>query len=129
MSVDLVDHPAVQLGDWLKAKRREKGIIARVFAGRIRLSPSKYAEVESGIVKWIGEMQENLIAVLLDFSADQQQEFAHLLFLAREAGPLEFSDIFTKEQLSPTRCCTVDGKQLTPQLAEQILDAVFTPLT
>jgi hypothetical protein len=121
-------HPAKRFGEWLKSKRRERSVVARVFAGRIRLAPAEYAEVEAGIVSWIEERQEVLIPVLLDLSEEEIAEFSHKLFLARGASPLQFKDIFTREQLSPARCCTVDGNQLTVELQEQILNAVFTPL-
>ena len=120
--------PGIDFGGWLKAKRRSKQIIARIFAGRIGLSPAEYAEVEEGIVKWLREKQKALIPILLDFSEDETAEFNYKLDLAVEAGPVEFSDIFTQEQLTPVRMCTRLDEPLTPELKGHILKAVFTPL-
>ena len=120
--------PGRDFGVWLKAKRRSKQIIARIFAGRVGLSPAEYAEVEEGIVKWLREKQKSLIPILLDFSEDDIAEFNHKLYLATEAGPVEFSDIFTEDQLTPVRMCNRRDEPLTPELKGRILKAVFTPL-
>lgn len=128
MKTSVHDHPAVQFGSWLKEKRRTAGIVARVFAGRINLSPAEYAEVESGVVQWITEKQENLISILLHFDDEDQAKFSHLLYLAREAQPLTFADIYSREQLAPARCCTARGEQIDAAKREAILNAVFTPL-
>ncbi len=123
------EHPAKTLGAWLKAKRQAKNFTARVFAGRIGLSPAEYAEVEVGIVQWLGEKQRNLIVTILDLSADDEASFNHQNYRAAEAGALNFSDVFSRDQLAPARLCNVRGEQLTEQTREAILDAVFTPLT
>lgn len=124
----LADHPAVIFGEWLCAKRKEKRIIAREFARRVRLTSAEFAEVEAGVVMWIEESQERLIPLMLGLSTDEEADYQHKLFLAREANGLKFEDIFTRDQLAPTRCCTKDGNPITEQQANKILDAVFTPL-
>src|SRR5437868_4639312 len=43
---NIKDHPAVALGGWLKAARQERGIVKRIFAGEIQLTPSQYSELE-----------------------------------------------------------------------------------
>jgi hypothetical protein len=125
---DLANHAAVLFGEWLKCKRRTVGITARVFAGRVRLSPAEYGEVEFGVVSWIGEAQETLIPLLLNLNDDEQAEFNHKLYLAREARPLSFGDLFTEDQLAPVRCSTTSGAQIDREKRRAILDAVFTPL-
>jgi len=128
MKPDVKDHPAVQFGAWLKGKRRESGVVARVFAGRIDLSPAEYAEVESGIIDWIGDKQENKISLMLQFNENDQATFNHKLYLAREASHLTFADVYSEDELSPARCCTVDGKQIDAATRQAIIKAVFTPL-
>jgi transcriptional regulator with XRE-family HTH domain len=122
------EHPGKTLAGWLKEKRQRKGFSARVFAGRIGLSPAKYAEVEVGIVKWIEERQQLLISKILDFTPDDDAFLNHHLYLSGEAGHLKFDEIFTREQLAPARLCNFKGERLTPEKREAILDAVFTPL-
>src|SRR5438105_2595717 len=39
-------HPAKKLGAWLKKRRQHEGLVLRVFAGQIELSPAEYAEAE-----------------------------------------------------------------------------------
>jgi len=85
--------------------RQARKIIARVFAGQVGLSPGEYAEVEAGVVRWVHEKQEHLISVLLDMDGDAIAKFNYLLSQAREAGSLRFDDVFTREQLSPSRLC------------------------
>jgi hypothetical protein len=128
MKPAMSDHPAVQFGVWMREKRRASGVVARVFAGRIGLSPAEYAELESGVISWLGEKQENLIPMMLRFREDEVAEFNRQLYLAREAGSLTFGEIFSREQLAPTRCCTVGGAQIDATKREAILNAVFTPL-
>jgi transcriptional regulator with XRE-family HTH domain len=130
MNNNLSEHPAVLFGAWLKGKRRESGIVARVFAGRINLSPAEYAEVESGvgIRRWIGEKQVNLIPLMLGFNEDEEAEFNSKLFLAKEEYELQFADVYSKEELAPARCSTVGGKQIDANMREAIVKAVFTPL-
>ena len=122
------NHPAVQFGRWLRRKRRERDLTARVFAGRISLSHAEYAEVEAGIIRWIGEKQERLISLLLGLDDQEEAELNLGLRLARGESLLSFGDVFTREQLAPARCCTRNGKQITAEMKEAILNAVFTPL-
>ena len=123
------EHPGKELGAWLKAKRQAKGFTARVFAGRIGLSPAEYAEVEVGIVSWVGERHRLFISTILELSENDEAHFNHLLDRAVEEGPLTFADVFTRDQLAPARLCNTKGEQLTAETREAILDAVFTPLT
>jgi hypothetical protein len=129
MNNELTKHPAVQFGAWLKNTRRESGVVARVFAGRIGLSPAEYAEVESGVIRWIGNKQELLIPLMLKLDDNCEAELNHKLSLARDGKHLEFSDVFSRDQLAPARCSTSGDKQIDEQKREAILDAVFTPLS
>jgi transcriptional regulator with XRE-family HTH domain len=122
------DHPAKELGGWLKAKRQARKIVARVFAMAIGISPAEYAEVELGIVKWINDKQETLIAKVLELSTTDKSKFAAMLHKARAAAALRFETLFKRAQLEPVRLCSPDGKQLTKETKEAILDAVFAPL-
>ena len=123
-----VKHPAKELGAWLKTRRQRQGFVARVFAGQIELSPAEYAEAEAGVVRWMSAEQERLIPQVLSLSAAERQEFVRLLAQARAAKPLEFSDIFTCEQLEPVRLRREGRKRLTKADKKAIVDAVFAPL-
>lgn len=123
-----MNHPAKQLGAWLKARRQRQGFVARVFAGQIELGPAEYAEAEAGIVRWIGHDQEGLICQVLTLSPAERQEFFKLLAQARAGRPLEFADIFTREQLEPVRLRCEGRKRMTKADKEAIVDAVFAPL-
>ena len=121
-------HPAKELGVWLKTRRQQQGMVLRVFAGQIELSPAEYAEAEAGVVRWLGEEQEAAISQVLGFSAPERKQFLALLDKARAAEPLEFNDIFTREQLEPVRLRHTKGKQAAARAKKEILDAVFAPL-
>jgi transcriptional regulator with XRE-family HTH domain len=121
-------HPAVQLGAWLKARRQRAGIVLRVFAGQIGLSPAEYAEAEAGVVRWLGEEQAATIPQVLGLSASERKQFQALLADARSATPLEFDDLFTREQLEPVRLRHAEGKRAAVRAKNEILDAVFAPL-
>lgn len=121
-------HPAKELGTWLKARRQRQGFVARVFAGLIELAPAEYAEAEAGVVRWIATEQEQLISQVLALSTAERDEFHALLAKARAATPLEFADLFTREQLEPVRLRREGRKRLTQTDKDAILDAVFTPL-
>lgn len=121
--------PSQQLGLWLKRRRQDAGIVARVFAGQIHLRPSQYAEVESGVVRWLGKKQEQLIVEVLGLSSAEEEEFLSDLRAAREAQPLSFEDVFTREQLEPIRLRNDGKRQPTQKDKEAILNAVFTPLS
>lgn len=129
MNIELAQHPAVQFGAWLKNTRRGCGVVSRVFAGRIGLSPAEYAEVESGVIRWIGDKQERLIPLMLNLDESGEAEFNNKLFLAREESHLEFSNLFSRDQLAPARCSTSGDKQIDEKTRNAILDAVFTPLS
>jgi hypothetical protein len=120
--------PAIELGIWLKSQRQRHGVVARVFAGQIELSPAKYAELEAGVVRWLEARQEKLIPQVLGLDAEEAGKFGALLTKARSAKPLEFTDVFTREQLEPVRLRQAKRKQLTGETKNQILDAVFQPL-
>lgn len=124
----IMKHPAVQLGAWLKARRQQRGLVLRVFAGQIGLSPAEYAEVEAGIVRWLGKEQEVAIAQVLGLAAPDRKEFLSLLAKARNAAPLAFEDLFSREQLEPVRLRYTKGKRADARTKKEILDAVFAPL-
>src|SRR5216684_3601608 len=119
------DHPAVQFGQWLKNKRRESGAVARVFAGRVDLSPAEYAEVEGGIGvdRWIKDRQKNLISIMLNLDEAGEAEFNHKLSQAKGAKRLAFGDVFSRDQLSPVRCSTNRNVQIDEKTRKDILDA------
>ena len=103
-------------------------MVLRVFAGQIELSPAEYAEAEAGVVRWLGQQQEALIPEVLGLSAPERRQFLALLAKARAAEPLEFADIFSREQLEPVRLRHAKGKQAAARAKKEILDAVFAPL-
>ena len=121
-------HPAKELGAWLKTRRQQQGMVLRVFAGQIELSPAEYAEAEAGVVRWLGQEQETLIPQVLGLSAPERRQFLALLDKARTAEPLQFEDIFSREQLEPVRLRHTKGKQAAARAKKEILDAVFAPL-
>ena len=100
----------------------------RKFAGQIELSPAEYAEAEAGVVRWLGEEQETLIPQILGLSPLDRRQFLAMLAKARADRPLEFKDIFTREQLEPVRLRHAKGKQTAAHAKKEILDAVFAPL-
>jgi hypothetical protein len=61
-------------------------------------------------------------------SPAERQEFPKLLAQARAAKPLEFADIFTREQLEPVRLRCEGRKRMTKADKKAIVDAVFAPL-
>ena len=109
-------------------RRQKQGMVLRVFAGQIELSPAEYAEAEAGVVRWLGQKQESLTPQILGLSAPERRHFLALLDKARAAEPLEFEDIFSREQLEPVRLRHAKGKQAAARAKKEILDAVFTPL-
>ncbi len=121
-------HPARELGAWLKTHRQQQGMVLRVFAGQIELSPAEYAEAEAGVVCWLAAEQEALVPQVLGLSASDRKQFLALLVRARAAEPLEFQDIFTRAQLEPVRLRDAKGKQAAARAKKEILDAVFAPL-
>jgi len=127
MNPDLNSHPAVLFGSYLKGLRLNRREVSRIFANQIELAPSKYAEVELGIIKWFGEQQEKLVSFTLGLTVDEQKTLSAKLSAAREAGLIGFSDVFTRESLRPVRL-RLDGAQVTGEVEEQILDEVFADL-
>jgi transcriptional regulator with XRE-family HTH domain len=101
---DISQHPAVLLGRWLKFARQSKGLVKRVFAGQILLTPARYSEVEAGVVRWIKEPQQHAIIEALDLAGAKLDDFLKLLDQARKQMQLSFSNLFTREQLEPVRC-------------------------
>jgi hypothetical protein len=81
--------PAKELGAWLKGHRQRAGLVTRVFAGQIELSPAEYAEAEAGVVRWIGAEQARLICHVLALDAAERNQFDKLLAEARAAKALE----------------------------------------
>lgn len=122
------NHPATELGAWIKARRQKQGYVARVFAGMIELSPAEYAEAEAGIARWFGAEQQQLIPQVLGLNEAERAEFGRLLAEANAAKPLAFSDLFSREQLEPVRLRRDGRKRLTKDDKNAILEAVFTPL-
>jgi hypothetical protein len=122
-------HPAQVFGSWLKARRLTRGIIARIFAGQIWLSPSKYAEVELGVVKWVGENQKAIIPMLLKLTHVELAKFHKLLAAAKSAAALTFENIFKRDDLKPVRAAHCQLKQFTLEEESALLDLVFRPLT
>ncbi len=121
-------HPAKALGSWIKTRRQQQGLVLRIFAGQVELSPAEYAEAEAGVVRWFGKKQELLIPQVLGLPAPERRQFLALLAKARAAEPLAFEDIFTREQLEPVRLRHTTGKQAADDAKKEILDAVFAPL-
>lgn len=123
---DLQKHPAVRLGRWLKAARYTKGLVKRVFAGQILLTPARYSEVEAGVVKWIQQPQKSAIIEVLDLVDAKLEQFVKLLEEAYKQISLTFANLFTREQLEPVRCRHNDSR-ITPNAIdkEAILNAVF----
>lgn len=122
-----MEHPAIYFGQWLKEKRQAARIVSRVFAGRIGLYPSEYAEVEAGVVSWFSQEQEAATIEALTLNSADAEEFLTLLAKARAAEALYFHEVFTREQLTPARTRS-NGGQLTEHTQSAILDAVFSPL-
>src|SRR6266536_2145781 len=98
MTKDLQNHPAVRLGRWLMAARQKRRIVKREFAAQIYLTPSQYSEAEAGVVRWIGNIQEEAVVTVLDFVDSEVSKFQQLLAKARQAIALTFSHLFTREQ-------------------------------
>jgi len=121
-------HAAKAFGLWLKAKRQARGIVARIFAGQVWLSPAKYAEVEIGVVKWIGENQKAIIPILLKLTGAELVKFQKLLAAAKSAAALTFETIFDRDDLKPVRAAHCQVKQFTLDEENALLDLVFKPL-
>jgi len=121
-------HAARVLGEWLRAKRMLRHIVARVFSGHVWLTHAKYAEVELGVARWITGTQELLIPLALGLSDAEKAEFQAKLAAARASRGLCFSDIFSRDDLKPIRACHHEGKQLTKDDEDRILNVVFAPL-
>jgi transcriptional regulator with XRE-family HTH domain len=124
----LKTHPAVKFGKWLKNARQSKGIVKRIFAAEIYLTPSKYSEVEAGVVRWVHELQEQAIEKTLELVETEIGDFKKLLQKAREAIALTFSHLFTRQQLEPMRLRSDNHRQPTKSDKDIILNAVFTPI-
>jgi hypothetical protein len=125
---NLQNHPAVRLGKWLMVCRQKRRIVKRLFAAQIYLTPSKYSEVEAGVVRWIGDLQEGAIVSVLEFAQAEVEKFQKLLIRARKAVALTFAHLFTRDQLEPMRLRHHDHRQPTESDKELILAAVFTPI-
>lgn len=128
MIKNIQNHPAIRLGRWLMAARQKRRIVKREFAAQICLTPSKYSEAEAGVVRWIGNVQEEAIVTVLDLVESEVSKFQQLLTKARQEVPLTFAHLFTREQLEPMRLRNHDHKQPTESDKELILAAVFTPI-
>jgi hypothetical protein len=104
------------------------GIVKRLFAGRIGLSPAKYAEVEFGIIHWLKRQHELAIKAVLELTVAQFEHLMDLLAEARKLPSLLFTEIFTMQQLRVVRARTTDNRELTDAEKQQLLLAVFAPL-
>src|SRR5690349_53582 len=99
----LKNHPALDLANWLKTSRQHKGIVKRVFAVKIGLTPAQYTELEAGVARWIGDTQREAIAAVLELTGEQLQRFTKMVKLAQQAFALSFSNLFTRQDLEPMR--------------------------
>ena len=125
----LTTHPAVRLGRFLKAVRSARGIVKRLFAGQIMLSPSAYTEVEAGVVRWLQEPQRKAILSVCDFTDAQIKTFLDLLDKARKAVALVFANLFTREDLEPIRFRFNDSIEQAREFEKTtILNAVFADI-
>lgn len=129
MHLDPAIHPAVRLGAWLKTMRQKHGFVKRIFAERIYLRPAKYTEVEAGVVSWIEKKNEDAIVTTLELTQDIVIEFNALLKEARDAAHILFSQLFSREQLTPIRSRLSTNRTINEIEKKIILDAVFAPLT
>lgn len=128
--LDLTSHPAVALGGWLREARQSKGIVKRLFAIQIGLSPSQYSEVEVGVIRWLKESQRLAIINCLDLSDRELKHFDSLLKEARSQGALAFSNVLSREGLEPIRCRHTDDSVMEPDEFSKsvILNTVFAEL-
>lgn len=126
---DIASHPAVQLGLKLKSARQEKGIVKRIFAGLVGLTPSQYSELEAGVVRWLGETQRRSIASVLDFTAAETEKFRTVLEAARTSQPLLFGNLFSREELEPIRYRHNDRLHQPSEMEKEvILNGVFAEI-
>ena len=122
----LKDHPAIKLGEWLKASRQKKGFVKRVFAEQISLTPAQYTELEAGVMRWLGSTQRELIVTTLNLAHDELKRFEEMLKAAQAKFALSFASVFSREELEPVRFrfndknCRADAFD-----KETILNAVF----
>jgi transcriptional regulator with XRE-family HTH domain len=122
----LKDHPAITLGRWLKTARQSKGFVKRVFALQIGLTPTKYTEVEAGVVRWIGDTQRAAIVTVLQLTEEAVRNFLDLLKAAEKTFALSFSNVFSREDLEPIRFRFKDRVHRAREFdKETILNAVF----
>ncbi|MDR3406613.1 MAG: hypothetical protein P4L99_29275 [Chthoniobacter sp.] len=122
-------HPAVKLGAWLKTSRQQKGIVKRLFAGLINLTPSQYSELEAGVVRWLGSSQRQAIATALDLAAAELKQFQTMVDSAMAAPRLLFGNVFSREELEPIRYRHNDRLQQPSEMEkEMILNGVFAEI-
>lgn len=128
MNTTSAEQPSVALGLWLKEKRLAAGMVARVFAQRVWLTPAKYAEVEAGVSHWIGEKQIQLISLALNLNEVEKQALQTRVENSSVGAAVTFRDLFTADELRPIRTYHRDNKQLSKDDEEVILAVVFEPL-
>lgn len=121
------NHAALRLGNWLKTMRQKKGIVKRIFAERTHFTPPIYTEVEAGVVSWIQEKNEAAITIVLELSSELVILFNKYLSEARSAGSLVFSQLFSRDQLTPVRWRLNPDRDISEIEVQTILDAVFAP--
>lgn len=119
------NHPARKLGAWLQARRKAAGLVMSEMAGMLRIGLAKYSEIENGIGDWLTPDHEQKLGKLLSLDSDENRHFKTLVENSRKGSKLKFADVFTREQLAPVRLRHLDGKNITAQEREEILDSVF----
>jgi len=101
MKIDL-NHPAIRLGAWLRSARQARGYVKR-----------------------IEKKNEKAIVATLELVDLVLSEFNELLAAARKALALKFSDIFSRDELSPVRYRLSPDRAISEIERELILNAVF----
>lgn len=79
-------------------------------------------------MKWVGDNQQAIIPILLELAEAEVVKFKELLQAAKTAVALTFESIFTKNDLKPVRAAHSQGKQITLEEENALLDIVFQPL-
>lgn len=128
-NMNLKSHPAVLLGRWLRTARQAKGIVKRLFAGQIMLSPSEYTELEAGVIHWLQLPQQKSIVVVLDLAVAEVKKFNEMVEAAKAAISLSFRNLFSRDDLEPIRY-RYNNKLKKPGDFEKetILNAVFSEI-
>lgn len=121
-------HPAILLGQWIRTKRRENNLVASRVANEVGLTPSQFAEIEAGVGNWVTESVKKKLFFAIRLCPEDSSTLNELVAEAAASNPLEFNEVFTREQLMPMRLRTSDDSQVTLDDKDRILDLVFAPL-